>query len=499
MLKPILTDSVSLDRVLCLPAPDIAALLRGQLIAVLPTVFIQKGWTFLLCPSVESEQSLSLEQQYRSPFLPLAKASQLHAASFPLEAWAKCEQCILIQDPEQLEALSSLTIWHKDALAKMLEQRQHLFLAFLRTYRIPEFIPISSAPEKTGKFVGLLALGEQFHQPLSVTEILPILSDAVFVQRQQQLAELRPPLHPELEELQSAIAPLITTHPTAQKLDDTLQIFLGWKTYPLTSSVACEQKWMKTITATGNSSDGHQFEKLVRQALIYLGFSNSNTNTKASLDPNATGGAGGIDVYCETPYPLVGECKASQHEHVPTSVSSQLIYLGNTHLGKDQFDQSIKVIFAAGDLTDAAEKVAVENQINIMRPETLQRLVEFQATAPGAINLIELKPCLATTPFGEAADDKINRYIDGLEGSLRVRSHIVESVKLLTRPDKTQLEVVEIQTCYNLKFAESPGQELDKQTVYELLIELSSPLTGYLGRIQIGSLNSDRFYFLREV
>ncbi|WP_198920685.1 hypothetical protein, partial [Anaplasma marginale] len=56
------------------------------------------------------------------------------------------------------------------------------------------------------------------------------------------------------------------------------------------------------MAKVGNSSDGNEFEKLVRKGLIKLGFGNSNTNPKTSLDPDATGGAGGIDFYCETPY-----------------------------------------------------------------------------------------------------------------------------------------------------------------------------------------------------
>jgi hypothetical protein len=497
MLSSTLSYNVSLDRVLCLPAPDIAALLRGQLIAALPQVFIQKGWTFLLCPSAEPNH-VSLEQQYRSPFLASAKISKLSSAPFLLEAWARCEHCLLIQDHDQLEALSSLTIWRKDWLEKALEQRQHLFLTFLRVYRITEFIPITNAPEKLGKFVSLPTLDKRFQTPLTIAASLPVLSNSVFEQRQQQLTELRPLLYPELENLQSMTAVLTATEPKAQILDRTIQEFLGWKSDRSRSSIG-HQSWMQSITETGHSSDGHQFEKLVRQSLIQLGFENSNTNIKASLAPNATGGAGGLDVYCEAPYSLTGECKASRHERVPNSVSAQLIQLGNTHLGKEKFDQSIKVIFAAGDLTKDAEKAAVENKINVMRPQTLQRLVELQANHPGIVNLIELKPYLSEAPFGETADTEINRYIDGLEQKLKVRSHIIESVKLLSKPDRTQLEVTEIRTCYNIKFTDGASLELDNQTAYELLIELSSPLMGYLGRIQAGSLSSDRFYFLRDL
>jgi hypothetical protein len=110
------------------------------------------------------------------------------------------------------------------------------------------------------------------------------------------------------------------------------------------------------------------------------------------------------------------------------------------------------------------------------------------------------QPKLENSPFGVEADDKVNRYIDKVWQQLKIRSGVVQSVKYLTRPERKQLEVLEIRTCYNLKFADgNSSEELDTQTVHELLIELSSPLAGYLGRIRGSSLSSDRFYFLRDL
>lgn len=111
----------------------------------------------------------------------------------------------------------------------------------------------------------------------------------------------------------------------------------------------------------------------MRRSFVELGFQNSLNNLKASLDLNAAGGAGGIDIYCEAPYPLVGECKASKHENLPNGVAAQLINLGHTHLGNAQIERSVKVLFVAGRLTNAAEKAAVEGEMNVMRPETLER------------------------------------------------------------------------------------------------------------------------------
>lgn len=50
-------EVVSLDRALCLPAADIAALLKGQLIAATPKVSVQKGWTFALYPYIDAAKT----------------------------------------------------------------------------------------------------------------------------------------------------------------------------------------------------------------------------------------------------------------------------------------------------------------------------------------------------------------------------------------------------------------------------------------------------------
>jgi hypothetical protein len=42
-------------------------------------------------------------------------------------------------------------------------------------------------------------------------------------------------------------------------------------------------------------------------------------------------------------------------------------------------------------------------------------------------------------------------------------------------------------------------QPLKYEEMHHILIELSSPLTGYLGRIKGDNWQSDRFYFLRNL
>jgi len=80
---------------------------------------------------------------------------------------------------------------------------------------------------------------------------------------------------------------------------------------------------------------------------------------------------------------------------------------------------------------------------------------------------------------------------------LKVRSHIVQLVKdFLERTKSTSVEFNQLHGAY--AFSMSP-QPLKYEEMHEILIELSSPLTGYLGRIKGENLGRDRFYFLRDL
>jgi hypothetical protein len=501
-------ELISIDRALCLPAPDIAALLEGQNIVAISKVAVQQGWTFALYPCDLLIDSLSIEQQYHSyahSSVQTALAA-LNASTVQIEAWARCELSTMIHDVKQLEVLSCSTVWTKSVLQESLEQRQHIFLAYLRVYKVAEPVSVSTnfvASNKCGKFASILSLVLENNPfaSIKVTELLPILDEAVFTQRQQQLEEGGKPLYFELSKLEGTIAPLDGVNTSAEEIRQEIRALLGWRV----SSESNNQPdpdliWIKQISEVGNSSNGNEFEKLVRKSLIKLGFSNSSQNPKASLDPEATGGAGGIDVCCREPYALVGECKASKNQNVPTDVCSQLTYLGQTHFS-EEYNNSVKVIFAAGVLTNPANQVAIGDKMNVIRPETLQRLLELKAKHKGSIDLLALEPCLREAPFGEDADTKLNHYIDKVIQNLELRSQLVQIVKQLTQPDRKQLEATEICNAYNFTVVgfENQSAWLDNQTVYELLIELSSPLAGYLGRLRAGSLSSDRFYYLRDL
>jgi hypothetical protein len=483
-----MSKSILLQTALALPNPDIEALIQGRTIAAMPRMFLNPGRTFALYPTNLSVDLLCYDRYYRSSFLPAVREvlAQLNSDKVWIKAWARCEWCQMV-NPESLEALSRLTIWTTEALQQILQQRPFIFLAYLRVYLLPQTLEM--AVQSSDKFVSL-------PKPLNLTDATPVLSDVLFAKRLRQLEKLEPPEHPELEELQSSIALLSTTNPQAKQLDADIKIFLGWSENSLTPTPDPDLDWIKTIANTGNSSDGNSFEKLVRKSLIELGFGNSNNRLEASLDPESTGGAGGLDFYCETPYQIVGECKATKSETVADGTAAQLIKLGYKHL-QEQYNSCIKIIMAAGQLNKHANQTAIGNQMNVIRPETLQRLVELKAKHPGAIDLLQLKPCLEQQPFGEEADAKVNRYIDSVREKLKVRSHVLFVLKKYL--ETTGFERTGVDSLIGAHSMSNPPKQLSRAELHEILIELSSPLTGYVGRIKGESLERDRFYFLRDL
>lgn len=183
--------------------------------------------------------------------------------------------------------------------------------------------------------------------------------------------------------------PILTDQDFSQKYDSIQKVIIIGKIERLLQEAENRRKqeldqelaWIETIAKTGNSIDGHKFEKLVRKSLGFLGFNNDDHNQKLKLkhpqlkdglNPEKVGGAGGLDIFCEFPYFLVGECKATTSKSVPVKTPAQLIYLGNRHLQND-FDKCIKVIIAAGRLTSDAALTAKNNHINIMRPEIFRK------------------------------------------------------------------------------------------------------------------------------
>jgi hypothetical protein len=477
-----MSESVVLDTALRLPAPDVEALIEGRMIAALPKIFLDPGRQFALYPADASINLMPAERQYRPNFLPTAQTTfaSLGSEIVWIKAWARCELCQMLNDPEALEALSRLTVWTTEALEQTLLQRPHIFLAHLRVYKLPESVEVPVNPQ--GQFVPL-------PHSLSVSESSPVLSDRIFTQRRRQLEKLEPPLHPELEELQSAIAQLATTNPTAETLNHDIQTFLGWASDPPVKQLTSDLAWINTInelgTATtgGNYEKGTAFERIVHKSLSFLGF---------GVDPNAKGGAGGMDLYCTTPYALVGECKAGKS--IPDNTVEELDRIGKRHLGKETYEQGVKLIIGPGEPTRNLRESAKVSSISIIKPMTLQRLVELKAKYPGSVNLIELKPYLEAGQI----DYRLDEYIDKVKSNIKLRSHLVQAVKQLGDLG-SEHQTVEIRVQYNAVFAKETSSKLNDSAVHSLLIELSSPLTGYLGRIEGSDWQGDRFYFLRDL
>lgn len=482
--------SVFIDTAFPFPAPDIEALIEGRTIAAMPQSYINPGQQFALYPSDTSAITLPTEQYYRSNFLPTVQRTlaELDSKTVVIKAWARCELCQVLDETESLDVLSKLTVWTKEALQQTLSQRGHIFLAYLRVYRLPQPVELPLNPHPRLVF---------FPKPLTITEAQPVLSKIFFERQCRQMKKQKPSLHPELEALQGAIAPLSMNNLAAKELYYELKTFLGWSGYKPTGTFAPNLVWIQTIAKVGKSSDDEGFKQLVRKSLIELGFTLSNPNPKTSLNPEATGGFEGLNFYCETPYPVVGTCKASQQDSVPNGVSAQLIDFGYTHLGNAQFEHSVKIILTADPISQPDREAAVESHMNVIRPETWQRLVELKAQHQGSINLIELKPCLQQAPFGEEADAKVNRYIDKVQQDLKLRSLLIELVKNYLH--NAGLRDTTIDAIYALYLATPSLERLTSEELHEILIELSSPLTGYLGRIKGKDWSSDRFYFLREL
>ncbi|WP_292811690.1 DUF1802 family protein [Nostoc sp. JL23] len=365
--------------------------------------------------------------------------------------------------------------------------RQNIFLAYLRVYQLPKSIevPIKS----NSQFLAL-------PQPLNVSETKPVLNDRTFAQRKHQLEKLEPPLHLELEELQSAIASLSISQPAAKQLDDDMKVFLGWSSEKLIKQPDPDLAWINNIAALGNRSKqedewknnyqaGTDFENIVRDSLEFLGF---------TIDYAHKGGAGGLDLFCSKPYPLFGECKAGKKIPNPTAV--QLLNLG-TLRRSDLFNQATKLIIGPGQATTQLQDAAKVHNMAIINPETLEKLVKLQNNHRNSIDLFKLKEYLKA---GQS-DEEVEKYIDQVYKEMSLRSQIITAVKELSEQDNETSKathhsfITEIRAHYNA----THNPRLNDEVVRDLLIELSSPLTGYLGRIKGSDWKSDRFYFLRNL
>lgn len=483
-----MTNDIVIYKALRLPAPDIEALLEGRLVAAISNKFINRE-KFALCSTDTLMNPLPVERYYHSNFLHVAQTtlSQLATESFPIKAWAKCEWCHDV-NPESIATLSQLSIWTKEALEETLTLRKTIFLAYLRVYHLSE--PIEVLVKGNNQFIPL-------RKNLTVSDINPVLTDNIFITRKQRLEKLEPPKHPELESLLDTLSPLALSDLATQKLKEDIQVFLGWNTQQINRQVNSNLDWINQITALGNRSKekvrgksnyqaGTDFENIVRQSLEFLGF---------TVDHFHKGGAGGVDVFCSHPYPLIGECKAGKK--IPNDTAVQLLNLGTLRL-KSQAKQATQLIIGPGKPTKQLEDAAKVHGMAIINPETLEKLVKLQSKYRNSIDLFKLQDFLKA---GQS-DTQVEKYIVQVEEEIKLRSHIIRTIKELSdqnteSPSAKQkgFTVTEIRTHYNV----THNPKLLNELVHNLLIELSSPLTGYLGRIKGTDWKSDKFYFLRDL
>jgi hypothetical protein len=477
---------VNIDRAIRLSAPDVEALIQGRMIAAIVWRTFDPGEQYALYPGNVSGD-VPCDRYYRSHFLPIAQKAlaQLDSDKVSIKAWARCELCQMVNESESLEALSRLTVWTTEALQQILQQRPFIFVAYLRVYLLPQ--PLEMPVHPSGNFVSL-------PKSLNVTDTTPVLSESIFAKRRQKLEKLDPPEHPELEELQSALVPFSTTNPKAKQLDAEIKIFLGWSSDKPVKPIKPDLAWINTIAALGNRTKeldtdksnyqaGTDFEIVVRDSLEFLGF---------TIDYAHKGGAGGLDLLCSKPYPLVGECKAGKK--IPNDTAVQLLNLGTLRLkDKETLAKATKLIIGPGVPTTQLMDAAKIHGMAIMNPETLEKLVKLQSKYPNSVDLFKLKEYLKP---GQS-DDEVAKYIEQVEQEIQVRSQIIQAVKQLCS-DSDFPTVVEIKVQYNATFAPTDSK-LTNESVKDLTIELSSPLTGYLGRIKGENWQSDRFYFLRDL
>lgn len=231
-----------------------------------------------------------------------------------------------------------------------------------------------------------------------------------------------------------------------------------------------------------NHAQGTRFEKIVRQALEYLGF---------TVDYEHKGGSGGLDFFISKPYPIIGECKSG--ETVPVDTPTQLIRLGITKLKIDCLSNCVKLIIAAGKPTTKVTEFAKESETCIMNSQTLQKLVALHAHYPGAVNLEELKEYLVPG----AAEKEIDQYVQKIYQQISLRRSIVELVKTLQ--ERTHQKHISLDEIWGAYAGGNHQLRLDRSKLLSILIELSSPLIGCLGRYETKQRRFQDFYHCRDL
>lgn len=476
-----------------LSAFDVELLTLGKLIAVPFIQHRKEGQVFWLYPSQQLPFGLSAEQYYQPEYLANAKDALSRCATLPIQikAWGRCEHHWRI-NPENRHLLPKIalsTVWNLSALEHIFDQHRVLKLLILRVYRLT--MPcIASVSTEAGAFYWPQS---EDRMTMGSESDTPVVSDAIFNRRKALLLAGKLYPHADLEALQFQVEQISGNNPATEQLKHDIRQFLGWNSDISTKQPDPDLDWINNIAVLGERSKeqdtgksnyqaGTDFENVVRDSLEFLGF---------TIDYSHKGGAGGLDLFCSKPYPLVGECKAGKK--IPNHTAVQLLNLGTLRLKNEELlKQTAKLIIGPGEPTQQLADAAKVHSMSIINPKTLEKLVKLQALYRNSVDLFKLKEYLKP---GQS-DDEVEKYIEWVFREIKLRSHIIQLVKNYL--ENTGLERASVDALHGAYFGSHPPQLLQLQELHEILIELSSPLTGYLGRIRGSDWRSDRFYFLRD-
>lgn len=443
---------------------NLDALKSGEVVGAFSKTYLAPDKSFALYPDLQTE------------------SSDLVTVDF----WAECKSCENIDNTFGMSKLSQLTALPIKELEAIFQKRASIFLLVLRVYKLPN--PIQVEQQSTGNFIPLPEI-------VTISKKFPILDDEQFQQIQEQSKDLELliiPNHPsdsfETDDDFLAINPSLL-NATSSKLNDDLDDSNKSEKYQ-----NHDLSWIQTISTLGDRSiegddkkstvkAGTDFENIVKRSLEFLGF---------TIDKAHKGGAGGLDLCCSQPYPVIGECKAGKS--IPKGTTEEIMRIGMTRLSTEsEFKEATKLIIGSGKPTPDVIKFANKWNVSIIKTATLQKLVELKAKYDGAINLFELKEYLQAGQI----DDKINEYIQKVENDIKLRSHVIQTVKrCLETFNSSSVDLDSLSGAYHFS---NPPQNLSKDELRDLLIELSSPLAGYLGRVEEKGEKCDRFYYLRDL
>jgi hypothetical protein len=269
---------------------------------------------------------------------------------------------------------------------------------------------------------------------------------------------------------------------------------------PLNDEFGYKQAWIYDISrladrsleendcTKSNYQAGTDFEQIVRSSLEFLGF---------TVDYSHIGGAGGLDLYCSQPFPVIGECKSGKS--IPSGAVEELLKLGRMHLdpnmSAEQFDSVVKIIIGPGKPTPDLQKAAESWRVSIISANALQKLVELKAMYPGAFQLGDLKDYFRPGFIDEQIDRFIDEKIVAKLATYNQITALLQSTSVSTPEPAIEFN----QLVQNFRTAHPNLVDVSDRQLYEMMVELASPLVGYLGRIKGNLWDHDRFYFLREL